>query len=398
MARLILSICIFIAFTEAASAQKFKGLAERPPMGWNSWNTFAGNINEDLIQKTANAMVKSGMRDAGYVYVVLDDCWSTRARDSQGNLVADPAKFPSGMKALGDYLHERGLKFGIYNCAGSQTCAGYPGGAGHEEQDATLYASWGVDYLKYDWCNTGDADPRQRYGAIRDALYKAKRPVVLSMCEWGKSKPWLWARDYAHLWRTTGDITDQWAGQPENVFLSSVKSILDRQVGLERYAGPDGWNDPDMLEVGNPGLTVEESRAHFSMWCMLAAPLMAGNDVRNMKPEIEAILTNADAIAIDQDAAGKQGYRERATAGVETWIKQLAGGEWAVCLLNSSDASAEAIVDWKSLRGLPLVEAPAGYQIYDVWNKRNRGTTTRPLKQSIASHDVALFRLAPIER
>ena len=398
MTKLFLSVCILIGFTEAAAAQKFNGLAETPPMGWNSWNTFAGDINEELIHGIADAIVETGMRDAGYVYVVLDDCWSTRERDSHGNLVADPSKFPSGMKALGEYLHEHGLKFGIYNCAGSQTCAGYPGGAGHEAEDAKLYASWGVDYLKYDWCNTGDADPRQRYGAIRDAIYKAKRPMVISMCEWGKSEPWLWAREYAHLWRTTGDITDQWDGQPKNVYLSSVKGILDRQVGLERYAGPDGWNDPDMLEVGNPGLTLDESRAHFSMWCMLAAPLMAGNDLRSMKPEIRSILTDVDAIAIDQDAAGKQGYRERVTEGVEIWIKELAGGEWAVCLLNSTDSPTEATVDWESLRGLPFVDEPAGYRVYDVWNKRNRGTTADPLKQSIDSHDVALYRLTPNTR
>ena len=296
-----------LALASAAFAQKFDGLAATPPMGWNTWNTFACDISEALIKETAEAMIASGMRDAGYVYVVLDDCWMVKERDPDGDLVGDPAKFPSGMKALGDFLHGKGLKFGIYNCAGTKTCAGYPGGRGHEYQDARLYASWGVDYLKYDWCSTGTANAQETYKTMRDALHAAGRPIIFSMCEWGTAEPWKWAADVAHLWRTTGDIIDCY--DCITGWSTGWKVILDKQVELAKYAGPDHWNDPDMMEVGNEGLTFAESRAHFSLWCMLAAPLIAGNDVRKMTSEIRALLTNRKTIAIDQDPLGKQGTR-----------------------------------------------------------------------------------------
>jgi alpha-galactosidase len=210
-----------------ANAQKFEGLALTPPMGWNTWNTFASNINEALIRETADLIVTSGMRDAGYTYVVIDDTWSLRERDAQGNLVPDPQKFPSGMKALADYVHGKGLKLGLYSCAGDKTCAGYPGSWGHEFQDARSFASWGIDYLKYDWCNRGTADARDAYKRIRDALYAAKRPVVLSICEWGQNKPWEWGAEYGHLWRTTGDIYDSYDGR--KAWEMGWKRILDAQ-------------------------------------------------------------------------------------------------------------------------------------------------------------------------
>jgi alpha-galactosidase len=381
---------LLVLLSAPAWAQKFAGLAPTPPMGWNTWNTFAANINETLVHETAEVLIATGMRDAGYTYIVLDDCWMTKQRDADGNLVPDPAKFPSGMKALGDFLHARGFKFGIYNCAGTETCGGYPGGRGHEYQDARLYASWGVDYLKYDWCNHGTADARETYRTMRDALHTAGRPIVFSLCEWGQNKPWEWAADTGHLWRTTGDITDCYDCRKE--WSQGWKVILDAQVGLEKYAGPDHWNDPDMLEVGNPGLTPAESRGHFSLWCMLAAPLMAGNDVRHMTEETRAILTNQDVIALDQDPLGKQGLRIYADPAKEIWVKELAQGDWAVCVLNAGPAPADLTVDWNQIRFLQ-----GTYRVRDLWAKQDVGTTQEKHTGHVASHDVMLFRLTPVK-
>ncbi len=374
-------------------AQKFDGLAPTPPMGWNTWNTFASNINETLIKQTADVLAASGMRDAGYKYIVLDDAWLSKDRDANGNVVGDPQKFPSGMKALGDYLHSKGFKFGIFNCAGTRTCADYPGGRGHEFQDAKTYASWGVDYLKYDWCSHGTANAPETYRTMRDALHAAGRPIVFSLCEWGDSKPWTWAADTGHLWRTTGDIMacydckQQWS--------NGWKNILDQQAAneLEKYSGPDHWNDPDMLEVGNTGLTVAESRAHFSFWCMLAAPLMAGNDVRSMNEDTHAILTNSEAIAVDQDSLGKQGSRFRVETGREIWVRQLANGEWAVCMLNTTSAPADMTLDWSILN---WTFKGAKFKVRDLWAKADLGTTDQPIKKNVLSHDVVFVRLTPI--
>lgn len=370
--------------------QKFEGLALTPPMGWNSWNTFGTQIHESLIKEVVEALITSGMRDAGYQYVVLDDGWEAMERDSLGNILPDPVKFPSGMKALADFIHSKGFKFGLHNCAGTKTCAGYPGGRGHEFQDARTYASWGVDYLKYDWCYHGTANAQETYKTMRDALYAAGRPVVFSLCEWGNNQPWLWAKDIGHLWRTTGDITDCYNCQ--EVYSMGWKIILDSQVGLEHYAGPDHWNDPDMLEVGNPGLTVAESRAHFSLWCILAAPLMAGNDVRNMRLEIRDILTNKEVIAIDQDPLEKQGFRFMQQPGKEIWAKELSNGEWAVCFLNSGENDLHLRVQWDHLSFLK-----GTYKIRDLWQKKDIGTTKERFARSISPHDVVLVRLSPVQ-
>ncbi|HVW21498.1 MAG TPA: glycoside hydrolase family 27 protein [Opitutaceae bacterium] len=383
-----------------AMAQKFAGLALTPPMGWNSWNTFATDVRESLVRTTADAMVANGMRDAGYVYLVLDDGWSQKQRDGAGNLVPDPGKFPGGMKALADYLHARGLKLGIYSCAGPRTCADYPGSWGHEFQDARLFASWGVDYLKYDWCNHGTADARDAYSRMRDALHAAGRPVVFSICEWGQNRPWEWGADVGNLWRTTGDIYASYDGLKG--WARGWKRILDLQYslvdnigadGLNKYAGPGHWNDPDMLEVGNAGLSLAESRAHFSLWCVIAAPLMAGNDVTRMTPEVRAILTDRDVIAIDQDPLGKQGFRALAepAKNIEVWVKPLQGGEWAVCALNTAAEPADLTVEWSQLWTL----GPGTYAVRDVWSKQAAGDTRRPLTVRVASHDVALYRLTP---
>ena len=374
---------------------KYEGLALTPPMGWNTWNTFAANINEDLIKQTAEIIAASGLKDAGYTYVVIDDCWMTRERDENGQLVADPQKFPSGMKALADYIHDLGLKFGIYNDAGTRTCAGYPGGRGHEFEDARLYASWGVDYVKYDWCNTGQANPQETYKTFGDALLAAKRPIVLSMCEWGRAKPWEWAAPIAHLWRTTGDIVDSYSRNTggRGGYNNGWKDILDRQaeLNLEQYAGPDHWNDPDMLEVGNRGLTFAESRAHFSFWCMLSAPLMMGHDLRRMEDDILEVLTNKEVIALDQDPLGKQGYRVIDEEGREVWVKELSDGHWGVCMLNDSPDDKEMSLKWSEIEAL----GDKTYNVRDLWAKKDLGTTEKDYTGNVVTHDVALFRLTP---
>ncbi len=396
-------LCLMLGFVASAYAQKFEGLALTPPMGFNTWNTFASNIDEFMVKEIADTMVKNGMRDAGYNYIVLDDTWSAMERDAQGNLQAHPVKFPSGMKVVGDYLHARGFKFGIYNCAGTKTCGGYPGGWGHEFQDALKYAEWGVDYLKYDWCNSGTADPKDAYVRMRDALYAAKRPVVFSICEWGHSKPWEWAKDVGHLWRTTGDIMDCYDCKQR--WENGWKVILDLQFsqvqpadgqgnGIGQYAGPGHWNDPDMLEVGKEGLTFAESRAHFSLWCMLAAPLIAGNDVRKMTPEILAVMIDKEAIAIDQDPLGKEGWRFRADPRHEIWVRELSGGDWAVALLNTSSVEADLDIDfshgWWFLGGERAIR--------DIWDKKDAGTTKQVFKKHLASHDVAFLRLKALKK
>ncbi|MGA2015871.1 MAG: glycoside hydrolase family 27 protein [Opitutaceae bacterium] len=375
----------------AAKAEKFEGLALTPPMGWNTWNTFAENCSESLVRETADAMAANGMRDAGYVYIVIDDCWAKKERDADGNLVADPVKFPSGMKALGDYLHSKGFKFGMYGCAGKTTCGGYPGGRGHEFQDARLYASWGVDYFKYDWCDHGTANGPETYRIMSDAIRAAGRPIVFSLCEWGQNQPWLWAEPVGHLWRTTGDIGASYATGGKNKWEHGWKNLLDMNVGLEKYAGPGHWNDPDMLEVGNKGLTLAESRAHFSFWCMLAAPLIAGNDVRHMAPEIRAILTNKGVISIDQDPLGHQGFRYRVDKDKEIWAKELANKEWAVCVLNTGDAPAKLALDMRELTFL----TEQYYDVTDVWAGKPAGTALDPHAGIVDSHDVMLFRLKP---
>ncbi len=391
-----------LAALPSAMAQKFPELAQTPPMGFNTWNTFGDRISESLLRETADAMIANGMREAGYTYIVIDDTWSKRQRDEQGNLVPDPVKFPSGMKALADYLHERGFKLGIYSCAGPRTCADYPGSWGHEFQDARLFASWGIDYLKYDWCTAGTANPQDAYKRIGAALVAAGRPVVLSICEWGGSKPWEWAKDIGHLWRTTGDIYDSYDGRKG--WERGWKQILDLQYslventgadGLNKFAGPGHWNDPDMLEVGNHGLRFAESRAHFSLWCILAAPLMAGNDVRSMTPEIRAILTDKDAIAIDQDKLGKQGFRALAdpSRNIEIWVKELSGGDWAVCALNTSSAPADLTIEWDRLWTIQ-----GNFAVRDLWAKKDAGDTSKPLTQRVESHDVILLRLTPAKR
>ena len=399
MKKLLLTLFLFLAIE--SFSQKVKGLAMTPPMGWNSWNTFASNINEKMVLQMADVMVSSGMRDAGYEYLVLDDAWMAMERDSiTGDLVADPVKFPRGMKFVADYVHAKGLKFGLYNCAGTKTCAGYPGTRGYEYQDARFYASIGIDYLKYDWCNTEGINAKEAYTTMSKALTKTGRPIVFSLCEWGDNKPWEWAAPVGHLWRTTGDIYHCFDCIKDHGTWKSwgVMQILDKQEGLRKYAGPDHWNDPDMMEVGN-GLTTGENRAHFSMWALLAAPLIAGNDLRSMSAETKAILTNKEVIAIDQDVLGIQGFRYSTHDSVETWFKPLQDGAWAVCFLNRSVRPQEVEFNWEqqpvydSLSQRELNPKAINYRIRNIWAQKDLGNTKTIFKGTIPPHDVILLRL-----
>jgi alpha-galactosidase len=384
-------VLFFVLATNILFAQKFKNLAPTPPMGWNSWNKFqCDGISEQVIKEIADAMVSSGMKDAGYQYVVIDDCWQI-ARDSAGFIIADPKKFPSGIKALADYVHSKGLKFGIYSCAGVKTCAGRPGSRGHEFQDAYTYAKWGVDYLKLDWCNTDGQNAKESYTLMRDALYKAGRPIVFSLCDWGTSSPWQWAGDVGNLWRTTGDIADNWdKGYGENgkMWGGSVLMNLDMQRRLEKYAGPDHWNDPDMLEVGNGGLTTSEERAHFSLWCMLAAPLVAGNDLRNMSKETKEILTNKEEIAVEHDKLGRQGYRIVDEQNFEVYMKPLSDGDTAICLFNRGEETKNVNINWSEYK------ISGNFKIRDLWKHADAGTTATDFKTIIPKHDVIVLRLS----
>jgi alpha-galactosidase len=367
------------------------GLALTPPMGWNSWNKFACDNNEQTVRATADAMVASGMRDAGYQYVVIDDCWQT-SRDANGFIVADAQKFPSGIKALADYVHSRGLKFGIYSDAGRLTCGGRPASQGHEYQDALTYARWGVDYLKYDWCNTGDRNAQEAYAVMADALRQSGRDIIFSMCEWGTAKPWLWAKNTGNLWRTTGDIFDSFSVKdPKREWAHTVLEIVDLNEPLWPYAGPGHWNDADMLEVGNGGMTPVEYRSHFSLWSIMASPLMAGNDVAKMDEATRSILLNKEVIAVDQDRLGIQGRRVWKNGDSEVWMKPLSGGARAVLLFNRGDAPATIGATAEQLGW------PAGVRanVRDLWAHRDVGRWAGSISANVEPHGVAMFVVRP---
>jgi alpha-galactosidase len=383
---LLIGIALVLPLKRASALDN--GLAKTPPMGWNSWNKFGCNVSEDLIRSMADALVASGMRDAGYQYVVIDDCWQV-SRDKDGNIVPDPQRFPHGMKALGDYIHSKGLKFGIYSDAGTLTCQKRPGSRGYEFQDARQYAAWGVDYLKYDWCNHGTQDSAASYSIMRDALLASGRPIVFSICEWGSTKPWLWAGDIGNLWRTTGDISDHFEGKYDYAW--GMTNIVDQQVGIDGYAGPGHWNDPDMLEVGNGGMTNTEYQAHFSLWAVLAAPLMAGNDVRSMTPEIHDILTNKEVIAIDQDPLGQLGRRVRKDGDVEVWSRPLQDGSRAVVLFNRGKETGTIQVNWVDL-GYPSHVHAA---VHDLWQHKDVGNFGEKFSASVAPHGVVMIAVRP---
>jgi alpha-galactosidase len=376
---------------KAPAAQQ---VALTPPMGWNSWNYFAGKVDDKGVRAAADQIVATGMKDAGYVYVNIDDTWEGE-RDANGVLKTNE-KFPD-MKALADYVHSKGLKIGIYSGPGSKTCAGYAASLGHEEQDAKLYASWGIDYLKYDLCSfredtmakqaPNDEAAQMRlmvaaYDKMGKALKSTGRPIVYSLCQYGWDSVWEWAPSVGgNLWRTTGDVEPRWR---------SIYNIISQQAGLAKYAGPGHWNDPDMLEVGNGHMTLAENRTHFSMWAMLAAPLLAGNDLPNMKPEVKAILTNRDVIAIDQDRLGKQGVRTYVDGEVEVWTRHLSGGAMAVAILNAGADRVASHPFHLSLSKIGLSGAQTGK---DLWTGKEV-TLTDNMPVELKEHDILLVRIA----
>jgi alpha-galactosidase len=357
------------------------GLARTPPMGWNSWNKFAGRVNDEIVRGIADAMASNGMRDAGYVYINIDDTWEGD-RDAQGNIRSN-SKFPD-MKALADYVHGRGLKIGIYSSPGPNTCAGYEGSYAHEQQDARAFAAWGIDYLKYDWCGARnlyrDAEMQAVYQKMGDALQAAGRPIVYSLCQYGRADVWKWGPDVGgNLWRTTGDIRDVW---------DSMERIGFAQDELAPYASPGHWNDPDMLEIGNGGMSDVEYRTHMSLWSMLAAPLIAGNDVRSMPQSIAEILMNREVIAIDQDPAGKPARRAWRSGQQEVWVRLLANGERAVALFNRGTGPAGVMVKWADLG---TAKPPA--LVRDLWAHRDIAIQSPAIQAMVPAHGVVMWRL-----
>jgi alpha-galactosidase len=373
-------------------------------MGWSTWNKFQGNINENVIVGIADAMVTSGLRDAGYVYINIDDCWHGN-RDADGFIQADAKKFPHGMKWLSDYVHSKGLKLGIYSDCGTQTCAGMPGSLGHEYQDALQYARWGIDYLKEDWCNTINVNAKGAYQLMSDALRAAGRPIFHSMCEWGDNKPWKWARDIGHSWRVGPDI---WCSFDSlRVFPTYVQySVMDcihKNDTLREYAGRGHWNDPDMLECGN-GMTVSEDRAHFTMWCMMASPLILGNDIRNMSQDTKAIITNKEMIAVNQDSLGVQAWHYSSDQGLEFWFKPLANGDWAMTVLNPTKNTVKYDLKWQNFNITDTQVSKKStdfdkiiYKVRNLWTHKMEGKTMLKSKKcrtlTVPSHDVVAYRL-----
>jgi alpha-galactosidase len=358
------------------------GLAKTPPMGWNSWNHFHATIDDAAVRGIADALVSSGMKDAGYVYVNIDDTWEG-TRDTSGNIQSN-SKFPD-MKALSEYVHSKGLKLGIYSSPGPKTCAGYEGSYLHEVQDAKTWASWGVDYVKYDWCSASvmfkPEDEHAVYQIMGDALRAAGRPIVFSLCQYGQQSVQTWgARVGGNLWRTTGDISDNWQSMSHLGF--------DLQAGLTDYAGSGHWNDPDMLEIGNGGMTDTEYQTHMSLWSILAAPLLAGNDPRTMSPATHDTLTNSEVIAIDQDKAGRQGYRVSKDGDKEVWARPLVNGDLAVGLFNRGDSAASIVAAW------PDLKLSGKRKVRDLWQHKDLGSVADSFSAEVPSHGVVLVRIA----
>ncbi len=391
--RLYRWLLAFVLVAPLLSAQTVK-VAATPPMGWNSWNYFADKVDDKAVRDAADALVATGMRDAGYIYVNIDDTWQGE-RDAQGVLQPNK-KFPD-MKGLADYVHSKGLKIGIYSGPGPKTCAGYAGSYQHEEQDAKTYAEWGIDYLKYDLCSfredvmdkeaPNDFEKRmalmhEAYQKMNVALAKTGRPIVYSFCQYGWDAVWAWGpKTGANLWRTTGDISADY---------DRMSVIGFAQAGLSKFAGPGHWNDPDMLEVGNGKLTLDENLTHMTLWAMLAAPLLAGNDLSNMKPEILKILENKEIIAIDQDPLGVQGDRVYAEGPIEIWTKPMKDGSKAVAIFNRGDLRSNEYPVHLSFRAIG-VTGPV--KARDVWADKNLGTITDGYKLKPATHGVILLKI-----
>ncbi|AKN72345.1 alpha-galactosidase [Streptomyces sp. PBH53] len=397
-AALTLSACATASVGTTAQAAPGSP-ALTPPLGWNSWNSFGCGITEAQVRQAADAMVSSGMKAAGYQYVVVDDCWFDPQRDPAGNLRANPTKFPSGMKALGDYIHGKGLKFGIYQAPNEKTCAqgvgtypGSTGSKGHEAQDAATFASWGVDYLKYDWCSGSGTLSEQiaRFTTMRDALRATGRPIVYSINPNSFHSPtgdkYDWGQ-VADLWRTTEDLLDIWQNNNTNSYPMGVGNVLDVTAPLAAQSGPGHWNDPDMLVVGRPGLSLTESRSHFALWALLSAPLMAGNDIRTMSADVSAILRNPRLLAVNQDTLGAGGRRVRDDGATEVFAKRLSDGSVAVGLFNrgGSTATITATAAQVGLTG-------GSFTLTDLWTGGTSNTSGQ-ISASVPAHGVAVYRM-----
>ncbi|MCF0094008.1 ricin-type beta-trefoil lectin domain protein [Micromonospora sp. NPDC049004] len=376
------------------------GVARTPPMGWNSWNSFGCNINEGLIRQTADAMVSNGMRDLGYQYVVVDDCWFNPNRDSSGNLQGDPTRFPSGMKALGDYLHARGLKFGLYQVPVDKTCAqyfnSYPGATGsqgHEAQDARQFAAWGVDYLKYDWCSPNGSISEQvtTFAKMRDALAATGRPILYSInpnsihAKTGPQRNW---GDVANIWRTTEDITNAWDTGQTNGYPMGIQNIINVNVPLAPYARPGSFTDPDMMEVGRGGMNDTEMRSHFAMWAVMASPLIAGNDVRNMNSATQTILKNGNLIAINQDSLGLQASQVSFDGTRRVLAKRLANGDVAVALLNQGGSTTTI-----STTAAAVGKSGSSFTLVEAWSNATT-TSTGSISASVPAHGTVVYRVS----
>jgi len=364
------------------------GLVRTPPMGWNSWNKFHDRFDDATVRGMADAMVSSGMAKAGYTYIIVDEGWSS-GRDANGKITGN-ARFPD-MKALADYVHSKGLKIGIYSSPGPQVCGGYQGSYGHEEEDAQTFADWGYDYLKYDWCSAGGiyqstwADLEGAYQKMGEALEKTRRPIVYSLCEYGAGDVWKWgAKAGGNLWRTTGDIADNWA---------SMSRIGFAQPDIASNAQAGHWNDPDMLEVGNGGMTADEYRTHFSLWAMLRAPLIAGNDLRTMTEETKSILTNPDIIAIDQDLEAKPVQLLSREGTSEVLVRPLTGNAVAIGLFNRGDKPAEISFQWDSIHlfdNLGFGMRPP--TVRDLWKHQEIPATGDTFTATVPPHGVVMLQ------
>ncbi|ONK77145.1 uncharacterized protein A4U43_C02F3560 [Asparagus officinalis] len=362
------------------------GLARTPQMGWNSWNFFACNINEKVIKETADALISTGLADLGYIYVNIDDCWHSLLRNLKGELKPDPKTFPSGIKAVADYIHSKGLKLGIYSDAGIFTCQVRPGSLYHENDDAELFASWGVDYLKYDNCFNLGIKPEERYPPMRDALNSTGHSIFYSICEWGVDDPALWAGSVGNSWRTTDDISDTWV---------SMTTIADLNDKWASYAGPGGWNDPDMLEVGNGGMTYQEYRAHFSIWALMKAPLLIGCDVRNMTAETFEILSNEEVIAVNQDPLGVQGRKVSVAENEgcsQVWAGPLSGNQLVVALWNRCSQSVTVTAKW----GVLGLDESTSVSVRDLWKHENLAENVAgSFGARLDSHDCKMYIFTP---
>ena len=400
---LILLLTVLFGF---GFAQDHQSLAPTPPMGWNSWNLVEKEVDEQILKEMADALVRTGMKDAGYQYILVDDYW-VGGRDSQNKLFPDPKRFPNGMKVVADYIHSKGLKLGLYSDAGPLTCAGVTGSFGFETIDARTFAEWGIDYLKYDYCNAPEDVETAfiRYKKMGDALKITGRPIVFAICEWGHRKPWLWAKAAGgHLWRTGGDSRDVW--QSNNQTYTGIMEIFDAQEGLEQYAGPtNGWNDPDLLMVGlygqgkssslngrYKGCTTIEYRSHFALWCMLAAPLIVNLDIRRMDTETSRLLLNQELIAIDQDKHGKQGYTLFRQGNLQILKKELEGDDVAICIFNRS--SEVVPFDFKVQKDLK-VWFPL--KIKDISNHKEWENEKRVYGE-LKPHECVVYRLHKLEQ